>query len=339
MDTQKILSIVAFGVIVAVGAGLQPKIAEWRVNSLESVTGAEQRRTSHSTANPDEVRHRIQSFNALWLSRNKPASVRSIALLLKGRDSNIQRAAIKALGRIENPEYISELKALHNADKSSKEQAMNGAGDIQFPTLALAIARIESKQLKGSRKIDLICKSVGLTFSDVILVSQQANGKTRKKGRAANEILNEIVDVLYSEGKRGVDVSMMVPRLLLSPIQKLKLNGIKQTQVQEIDAQLEYFSHLRIGATPHEYLHLLGLGPTVNEKVLAKLRDMSLHPTKYKERNGYVDMFFIAAALKEKRAAPLVKSFEKNANPAIRSYAKSAHQIIISGTGLPVMFP
>ena len=323
MKNKKSLAAVTF-VSVALISSLWGQ-SEWRLRQLVQPL-SHQNAPRISLAARAAWPQQNKRLALLWLSRQqRDVSPQLLVLLKSSQHPDIQLRSIRALGRLENPKMLRPLLAWQKK-LTAQEQ------EVLYPTLPLALGRLQSHNLKGQKKLDAMAKSVGLSWNEVVRLSQKVNApRSHAQGTPGDQIVDEVVDVLYTMGKSRERVEPLANHLTLSPAQKVYLRGSVQNAVGEAKLILDYCDSLEVVSAKDEWLgenYLNSLGPVARQHLFAHLQDMLAHPDKYPDKSGYGTIYvvpFRAAALTgEKRFLPLLTQFTRKFQPAFQQNTNSS---------------
>ena len=184
--------------------------SEWKVRQLsqpQSRLNASAVEPKLRAAWPAQNRQLAQ----LWLAREqRDVTPELLQLLQSSQHPDIRRRTVRALGRLEKPASLTPLQEWQKALTPAEQEATS-------PTLPLALGRIQNHALTGQQKLDAVAKSVGLSWSEVVRLSQKVNApKAYAQGTPADQIVDEIISVLYTMGKKGEQVQKLSSALTLS---------------------------------------------------------------------------------------------------------------------------
>ena len=285
----------------------------------------------------------------LWIERNqRDVAPALLQLLQQSGDEDIKRRVVRALGRLESAQALPKLQAmakkLRSSEMASEAQNSNHpfADEFMrkalFPTLPLSIGRIEARNLKGQAKLNAVAKSVGLSWSEVVRLSQKVNApKSYAQGTPGDEIVEEVVDVLYHLGKQKQNAQALAKSLKLSPAQNTLIQVAPLSTEEEIRYLVDYFSRLKLLNGDNYQLidHTRSLGSRVNEIVTERLLEMKRNPQLYPQRVNYKALFNVASGNNEQRSLKLLKQFEQNSSVYIREKARAARERMESKRAIP----
>jgi hypothetical protein len=294
---------------------------------------------------------RFRRFDSIWRMRKQKNVVSEILPFLRDPFPTLRVRAVRALGELENPAALPPLQALLERMKvEGNEYKEEG---IPVVTLKLALGRITSHNIKGKSKISTVLKSVGLTWSEFLQLSQNVNGPRRSSpidaGTPGYEIVQTIVDLLYTMGKQGEKVEVLAKEVTLTPAQRVIVKVANLPENQEIKLILDSLSSVYVVRNDDAALsqHLVELGPSATLAILRRLEDMKQHPKKYsglepvpnypgafQQHMGYVNLFNAAIQTRDRRMIPLLSYFGQNPQEDIRKEAITARQLIESSIAI-----
>ncbi|HEX8235311.1 MAG TPA: hypothetical protein VF600_05100 [Abditibacteriaceae bacterium] len=270
-------------------------------------------------------------FIAAWRARHERKVDDEIIPYLQDPKTALRVRAARALGRLESPQAENALLAL--LQRMKEEAATRNPSGVREQTVLLALARIRSRNLRGKARVDAVVQSVGLTLADLSLLSQKVNGVERAwtKGSPGDEIVDEVVDVLYAMGKRGENIEAMNRdlKLKLTEPQQVKLQGAALPENEEIQLILDYLSKPRV-LTPDvydlAYNHLANLGPVVLTRVMQRLQDLRRRDAARGAANEL--LIGILSNIGDRRVLNVLKEFEQDPNSELRQNARWAQEKI-----------
>lgn len=291
---------------------------------------------------------RNRNFANLWLSRHDTDISSHLLSFLEDPDERLRLRAVRGLGHLESPKaqvpLMALLKRVEQAKDYKEYEQIKGVPPL---TLKLALGRIQACELKGQDKAAALAKSAGLTWDEVVLLSQKINkGRNRPPANSpAREILNEAVSLLYKMGKQGQDIQSLSNQLSLSSSQKILLQAATLSTDREIALILDYATNLKVVTGDDEKLiehHMVGLGDSTKQLLKQRLKKILGHPEDYSDA-GYgvplVTLLRAASLTGDQAFIPLLKQFENNFNVPSKSYvqydAKQAIQALQNSTAIP----
>ncbi len=279
---------------------------------------------------------RNRRFAQLWLERQQRDISTELLDYVDDPALVLRTRAVRALGRLESREAEAPLQTL--LAQAADSQVKSHEAELPSITLKLALARIKARSLTGQSKLDAISDSVGLSWREILLLSNKVNADNGYKDATdGEEIIGEIVALLYTMGKEGEDIRSFATALKLSPAQEVLIQAASISTEQEIKLILERLSHPK-GTRGGAYLladHLVGLGPIAIDLALERLQDMLKHPENYQQQLGYKMMFRPVSLAADRRALPLLQQFEKSKNPYIKDQAITAQRYIKRKIAIP----
>lgn len=282
------------------------------------------------------ARQQAYRFQSLRLASSQRDIANEVITHLHDPDAPALRLrAVKLLGRLETPKAeapLEALDALSKEDEAELRKHPNTSKEWQslpfgtHHTLHLALGRIRARNLRGRAKVEAVAKEVGLSWGEVVRLSYKVNDPV--EGRYASstpgyEIVDEIVDVLYTMGKRGENIGSFANTLTLREAQKIKLQGASLQLEQEVKLILDYLSLIDIERSGDADLgeHLVDLGPQAAELLLQRLGNMKKYPRQYPQHLGHIFLFRAAANFGDHRFLPLLRYFENSDNLVLRGDA------------------
>lgn len=247
---------------------------------------------------------------ALWQQRSKRDISRELLPYLRKDNFEVKRFAVRALAKLESPLGEQPIEGSRTTATSKDTRP------IPAITLQLALARIRSRNLSGQERLEAICQAGGVTWQDLVEKSPIVNSRNRFYGGSDTteyQIIDEMVDVLYTMARHSKNIDGLAGDLTLTPVQEIRLKGARLSEEQEAELILDELNKMKVRTKDSqllgEYLYILGQ-PAV-EPVIKRMEDMKAHPNNYDEMMGFPDMFCAAALLRDRRALPLLKHFEK----------------------------
>lgn len=263
---------------------------------------------------------RSRTFNAIWMARHERDVTQEILPYLQDPIANLRERAAQALARLEAPVAEAPLEELRQRTERGKAQAK---GDFYkfggaYPVVAdIALSRVRSRKLRGEARVAAVAESVGLSWGEIIRLSQKVKEREHhiyEPRNAGQEIIEEMVSLLYVMGKKGENIRPLASRLALNPAQQVKLQAASLSLDEEINLMLDYLSGPVIGRAENYELakkHFAGLGPRAAQLLAQRLADPSFSP------KSPTMIFDAALAIHDPRFVPLLQRFEKDPNPRI----------------------
>ena len=316
---------------------------EAKVNKLLPQETSARRVTRRLTSlERNERTKRQRHFEQLWQTRRQRDVNGGLVALLQDpvlKEATYARVDIvRALGRLESPAVQDALMSvlresqgllrrpnpskpdgdnLGRLDKDENDSDENDSDDLMYMQSQLALGRMRARDMQGSQKINTFLGEAGLSFGDVVRLSQKINPDPKKpkhiytEGTPGNAALNETVDVLYEMRKQGEDVSFWQDQLTLRKAQQLMLQGAALPEAQEIDLLLDYLGQVKVYTDADLSQHLIDINPSAaSAAAIERLEDLRDHPGKYRNAACYA-FFRIPEAVKDRRALPVLKQIEQ----------------------------
>lgn len=280
---------------------------------------------------PEELRKRTRNkwrYLRVWFGRDQHDVSGEITEFLDPSDTQLAVRASRALARLERPGAESALKETQQHLTPFKKQF------LEIP-LRSALARIQTRQLRGSTRIEAVSRDFDLSLNGLAELSRRVNApKAMLGGTKGAQILEEIVDLLYSMADRGENIDRIVQRLTLHPAHMTRLRAAPLPVKQEAQMILDYLSQVEMQTGPDNDLanvYLIELGPQVNDVIVKALEDVARHPEKYSgrkpnpsypgshfEQQSYRSIFEAAASSGDERTVPLFQQIEGAKQPHLR---------------------
>lgn len=299
----------------------------------------------------DARNKRAWKLYQVWRERTTRDVATEIAPYLQDEDRLIREDAARALSRLKNKtaeRILMQVQQQQNAKQKgapNKQEVVGGDrnsadGQIASPTLKLALGRIQSRDLKGRAKVEAIANSVGLSFAEVARLSATVNEWGKQSvmaGTEGNEIVQELVDVLYQMGKDGEDIASLTKQMTLNPTQVVKLQGATLPVEQELKLIIDHvLSQKKVGITEEEFgaTYLPSLGQPATEAIIASLDAVKQRRAEF-ERAGLVTLMRAAALTNDSRALSLLKEFGNNPDPKVSYYAIQAREAMENQSWYP----
>lgn len=184
----------------------------------------------------------------LWQQRGQKKVAQLILPFAADSVSNVQYNALRMLGRLEDPIALPTLQKLAKRPMYMPPlDAEPSEGLIgTYPMLPLAIGRIKSRNLSGKRKIEVSIRELGLDYPALVRLSQRINRDGYGPFRVGYPVLQEVVDILYRQKKRGVSVDSITNGLSLRPAQRALLSAAALPPPQQSKKLLDYLANARI---------------------------------------------------------------------------------------------
>lgn len=276
---------------------------------------------------------KYSTFCGLWTRRHEREVGAEMLPYLNDKVYGMRWRTIQALGRLEYVGAEASLQTLNKSNPAAKPVSDEAGipalvGGKFYPVLPLAIGRIQAHDLKGKARVEKVCQSVGLSFAQVALLSQKLRktGKRNVSGTPGEQVVKEIVDLLYTMRREGQEIDSFAGQMYLLPAQKVLLQGASLSIDEEIRLILDHASCIEFTSNSKRTLivdHLLGLSPRAADAVFQKLSDTTKNRKNYSAACCSL-LCQAAAAMNDPRAIPLLKELESDANPDVRLAAMRA---------------
>lgn len=288
-------------------------------------------RPEQTVRTPDEQElwvKEIQQFKNVWNTRNERNVTPQVTTFLHHPNRDVRILAARTLGRLENPTAEEPLTQILQS-----EEARTSHAQIPIVLLKIALARIHTRTLNGTVRVQAVAESVGLSIHDLQRLSKRVNDpgfRFMTEGSDGDEIMNEIVDLLISMHEKGDNVDSLTKQLTLTPDQKLRIQAVSLPVEQQVKQILDYIDQRgAISADDAKLMErLVEIGPAANEQVIQRLEKMKQHPEQYRKGRGYVILFHTAAKMRDPRALALLKYFEHDADNWVSRYAVQARELL-----------
>lgn len=294
---------------------------------------------------------RTQRFAQLWLQRHKKSVTKPLLKMLADEPTPYLREHIViALGRIEDPQAVKPLESLLRKSLQSAKHLSSTQQRQEVPTfrIQLALARIQARKLRGTKKLDAIAKSVNRDWAGIVRTAGKLRSQIKERMgiyevQESEErfVVEEFVDVLYRMGKQRQNIRALdAYQLPFWPQHTAML------QASSLSDRMEVQYWLKRSWPPNSSLfdpaHLLDLGPTVVPELMKYLKaTLSLarsNPQTFAKVRSYRDAFNAAATTRNQSFAPILKSFTTVDDRWMKIYAKRALKQLQTG-GDSVAFP
>ena len=300
----------------------------------------------HNEAERQEWLERNWRFAHLWMARREKDVVPEITPFLEDSDEDLREHAARALGRLEDARAEAPLQHKLEQVQKVKSSADYSAADyedkrmIPEQTLRLALGRIKARDLEGKAKLNKVAESVDLTYNGVVYLAQKINAQYKSENpserRQAGEgrgtaIVLEIVDVLYTMGKKGENIADFEPmRLAFGPAIAMKLKAATLPLDQEIQLILDYTAQPTGGAFDPAYL--VDLGPRATEMIIQRLEDMHRNPQRYNLSSraavGPTYLFKAAGMTADPRVVPLLQQLATDFKSAFSAWESNPNKTL-----------
>lgn len=192
-----------------------------------------------------KARKQVQS---VWKQRGQKKVARLLIPFANDPSLGAQYAAIRMLGRLEDPVALSTLQKLTKRpmDRLPLDAEPSEGLIGLYPLVPLAIGRIKSRNLSGKRKIETAIREMRLDFPALVQLSKRLNRDGYGPFRVGYPVLEEVVDILYRQKKRGIAVDSIIRALTLRPAQRALLSAAALPAPQQSKALLAYLAQARI---------------------------------------------------------------------------------------------
>ena len=307
--------------------------SEWKVRQLSQPQ-------AHLNARPVSPQLRAawpaqnQQLAQLWLARQqRDVTPELLQLLQSSQHPDIRRRTVRALGRLEKSATLAPLQTWQKTLTPAEQEALS-------PTLPLAIGRIQSHDLIGQKKLDAVAKSVGLSWGEIVRLSQKVNApKAYAQGTPADQIVDEIVDVLYSMGRKDVSVRELSGMLTIPQPQKLMIESSSLPKSQEFEVEINYLSRIEILNGPNYELidHLRSFSPDSAKVAISRLTEMKRNPNSYPKKVNYKALFIVATGNNYSPSVSVLKQFEQSSNAYWSQKARIMRLRVEANQAIPIV--
>ncbi len=263
----------------------------------------------------------------LWKARDQRDVTAEVAPFLQDGNQNLRESAMRILARLNTPAaetaLINSFGVMEDDDISS---------DVFPISWRMTLKRAQTRNLKGWAKVNAVAGSAGLSFNEVVLLSEKINdkAKSRRSGTQGYIVMCEIIDLLDSMARKGENIEPFANQLTLNSAQKVKLQGVALPRDQELKLIIDHvLSQNKVGINEEELgtNYLLSLGQPATEAILTSLQAVQQQQKNFKSA-GLVTLMRAAALTEDSRSLSLLKSFENNPDPKIRYYAMQSREAI-----------
>ena len=251
-----------------------------------------------------EIRIQLRSMR----SNGEPdvqEATRQILPLLRSSNSIVNEYALHELGRLESSEALpillekaNELENARRATYKGKTTPLMISSPSDIP-LRIAIARIQTRNLRGQERLNAIAKSLGMKWEAIVALSKQDN-QTRRLDLPENIIVEEMVDVLYGMAKKGEEIESLSSQFQLSEPQKIKLEASSLPADQEAQFIVKYFVERRGAVTIDVYrlamTHLTSLGEPANAALFSYFDKVKVLTPQERPRVSYLSLGLLLQA-------------------------------------------
>ena len=316
---------------------------------------------------------RNQKFGRIWLTRHQNPKKAALAILPFVREKVDQNAdlrirAIIALGRIESPIAQKPLQKLLEETVATQKQRADGIAwidNIPQWRIQFALARIQSRDLRGKARLEFVAKALGTTWPKIRTLGVQWRAKVQgpqsRDGiydflrKSPKVMLEEFAQLLHDMGKQGQNIKALgandllvwsdspnLPSALYSSQQALILTA-HMTREQEIRFWLLRSTPPHVGTmSPQAFLDLGPPAVQALKVALAQLLPKAIaDPKIVADVNGIgcQTLFKAAAASCDQSFIPLLEKFQDVKDRWVYAEATQAIADLKSGEGawmLPV---
>jgi hypothetical protein len=231
----------------------------------------------------------------------------SLALLpyLHDPDVELRQRAVRAIGRLENPKLLPNLVRLQTA-----QQRNVFTSEREELTVKLSIARLQSKNATQKVKLNKLLQSAGWNLAEAHSWSKKVavpSNYLNSSPQAA--ILREVVDLLYTMGKKKVNIAPLRRGFVFSKAQNVQLACASLTTRQEVARIIDYGTTMDIVRADDEYVggdHLVSLGREANIALKAKLRAEAAVKRNRSNRNPFATLVRACGKTGDKTFIPLL---------------------------------
>lgn len=277
----------------------------------------------------------LKTLRTLWAQRKGRDITTRVLPLLRSSSGAVRKRATVMLGRLEDPRALKPLEAMRSqAPSQGLMQSREMASGTLYPELPLAIGRIKARDLSGQRKMNTVLSEVGLSSGGLVSLASRINEDKYGWKYLGNQVIEEAVDVLVKEKRRGRDVNQLISSLTLRPGQAVLLQAVSASSTTEAERLLDYMARARIVGGDEtlvtENVLDLQLPPkVVLDKISAKLHDRTRYPNPF----GLAAVLGDMAVQKDKRALTMLQVLAKDkSRGTTRQVAQSAlNQITYGG--------
>ena len=270
-----------------------------------------------------------KKFQIALQSKNTIQKARLLAPFLDHQAKELRIAAAQELGAIESQQSLVPLKAKWRSVEKSYRIAQKqriqrkGSADLRnqnqaAAALQLAIARVETRDLKGKARMLAVAQQLGLSFDDLKSLFRIVDEKYFRNFQTQSEdyiVVDGLIDMLESMAAKGEDISYFVKNWPMLPPQKARLEAASLPQEKRVPFLLDYLIRINALTEDNKQLaqrHLFKAGPNVHGLVISKLRDMVQHSEKYSDLNkgrraGFYAIISAASMTKDPQVKPLLR--------------------------------
>lgn len=267
-----------------------------------------------------------KQLQKLWRVRTQRNITPEVMKLTSHRLPAVRLIAARVLGRLE---AVSALPVLERMRRAHSEPAL-----LMYP--AMAIGRIQARNLVGQRKVVRVAREVDLDWGGVKALFSRVNtdsSPTHPHGNAVREtkMVSEFMDIIGQSVKREGKISPWIRQLPLNFGQRLFLQAsTKQPQeaaillVNQLSlTDLVSQEGRRIGKSqPWLRSRLLDMNEAAVQKATrSRLAQMAAQPKTRFDKLGYLVLFEICESTNDKKAIPLLRKLEKHPDKDVARWA------------------
>ena len=284
-----------------------------------------------------------RQFAALWEQRFTRDVSAELLPFLDARETELAQRAVRALGRLENPDVLPELQkrrdtqeALDIQSRTNPEVRLN-----RYLNFDIAIARIESHGLHGREKIEFALQKMPWhwTWKQAIYWSEKVSDpKNYLADRPEFGSVREIVDMLYTMSKSGEDIEPLRQQFTFTKAQNVQLNCAKLPVEEEVATLLDYSQSLDFIGMDDEYVcesHLLSLGEPARVALAKRLEWLAETKPEFANRYPFLCMLRAAGMSGDPKFIPILQRFSEAMRDVAHSAgdAQQAKRLLESDTG------
>ncbi|BCM89298.1 hypothetical protein IAD21_01143 [Abditibacteriota bacterium] len=241
MKLRHIFVAIACGVLLRGGAGQAiDRQSEIKVQQLMRPRG-------ETVLPPNDRGERVQRARRLlllWQSRNKKDITFQVVPFLQDRDVSIRESAVRVLVRLRNQNVKRTVIPLLRSFLAKPV----GQKPIDPWILKLALGYNRSRDLQGQKRLDAFAQSVGLTWRQVVRLSQVVDSGSAYMvaNTVGQEIMDELMRVLTEMGHRGEDIKPFYRQLSLTNAQNVLLRTASLKPTIRVTSILNYLARLDV---------------------------------------------------------------------------------------------
>jgi hypothetical protein len=327
-ENHKLRTVAAWAICSLLSVGLLSGGLMYLQLPALSVSGDHPEETIPGKDSFQSTRTRVRVFeklDALWKQRRTKNIVKNVLPFVKHPLLTVQLKAVTMLGRLENPIALVELNAMKA--KLSGNNNLMAEGEMASSPLnfavPLAIGRIRSRGLHGKKKVEAVLAPLGLTFNHLAAFTHQISGDKYGRLKVGNRVVEEVLDVLYIQKRKGEDISSLIGRLKLRPGQKMLLQAAQSSPETQAKVILDYITLPGIGGGDEGWMtnYLLDLGPKSRKVALDYSARIFRDRKKYPAPVGYIDVLYALAIDEEPGAKALLTKWGRDRDQLVRGRA------------------